>query len=75
VSKDDRLDTNTGDYSMNKVSKLTLAATVAAAMLSSPAFAQAVQGNNVTGLNPNSPAATGGGSTGYNETQTDVDRS
>ena len=60
---------------MNKLSKLTLAATVAAAMLGSPAFAQSFQGNNVTVFNPNSPTATGAGSTGYNEAQTDVDRS
>jgi hypothetical protein len=47
--------------------ELTLVAAIAATMLTSPAFAQASQCNYETVLQPNSPAATGGGSLGYNE--------
>jgi hypothetical protein len=54
--------------------ELTLVAAIAATMLTSPALAQASQRNYETVLQPNSPAATGGGSLGYNESQENVDR-
>jgi hypothetical protein len=54
--------------------ELTLFAAIAAAMLTSPAFAQASHRSYETVLHPNSPAATGGGSPGYNEAQENVDR-
>lgn len=60
---------------MTKTSKLTLAAAMAVTLLTSPAFAQLSEGGKVTVLNPNSPALTGGGNAGYNETQQDPDRS
>jgi hypothetical protein len=54
--------------------ELTLVSVIAATLLTSPAFAQIAHRNDETVLQPKSPAATGGGSLGYNEAQENVDR-
>ena len=54
--------------------ELTLVAAITNAMLTSSAFASSSPGNYETVLRPNSPAATGGGSLGYNISQENVDR-
>lgn len=59
---------------MTKTSKLTLVAAIATAMLTSSAFAQSQNRNGETVFAPKSPVATGGGSTGYNISQENVDR-
>ena len=54
-------------------SKLTLAAAIVMAMLTSSAFAASMDRNSETILLPNSPAETGGGSLGYNISQQNSD--
>ena len=51
--------------------KMTVAAAIATAILTSSAFAASRSSEKV--LEPNSPVATGGGSLGYNITQQDSD--
>lgn len=51
--------------------KMSVAAAIATAMLTSSALAAST--GNETVLQPNSPVATGGGSLGYNITQQDSD--
>jgi hypothetical protein len=52
----------------------TLVAAIAAALLTSPAFAQASHRNDETVIQTHCPAATGGGSLGCNEAQGNVER-
>lgn len=55
---------------MIKMSKITLAAAIAATLLTSSAFAQY---RSHDAVQANSPSLTGAGSLGYNESQQNVD--